>query len=30
VPYAETFHYIGPGTSPRIDEYIREHAVPLK
>ena len=30
VEYAEAFHYIGPGASPRIEEYIREHAVPLK
>ena len=30
VPYAEAFHYIGPAASPRIEEYIREHAVPLK
>jgi LmbE family N-acetylglucosaminyl deacetylase len=30
VPYAEAFHYLGPGATPRIEEYIREHAVPLK
>src|SRR3954447_6251298 len=30
VPYAEAFHYIGPGASARIDDYIREHAVPMK
>ena len=27
--YAEAFHYIGPGAGRRrIDEYIRQHAVP--
>jgi LmbE family N-acetylglucosaminyl deacetylase len=30
VSYAEAFHYIGPGTPPRIDDYIREHAVPSR
>jgi len=30
VEYAEAFHYIGPGTPPAIDEYVRKHAVPLK
>jgi len=30
VEYAEAFHYIGPGTSPTLEEYIRKHAVPLK
>jgi LmbE family N-acetylglucosaminyl deacetylase len=30
VGYAEAFHYIGPGASPRTEDYIREHAVPLK
>jgi LmbE family N-acetylglucosaminyl deacetylase len=33
VEYAEVFHYIGPNTfSParRLDEYIKQHAVPLK
>jgi LmbE family N-acetylglucosaminyl deacetylase len=30
VEYAEAFHYIGPGASPRMEDYIREHAVPLK
>jgi LmbE family N-acetylglucosaminyl deacetylase len=28
--YAEAFHHIGPGTSRVIEDYIREHAVPLK
>jgi hypothetical protein len=30
--YAEAFHYIGPGTgyAPRIEEYIRTNAVPIK
>jgi LmbE family N-acetylglucosaminyl deacetylase len=28
VEYAEAFHYIGPGTSRRIDDYIQKHAVP--
>ena len=30
VEYAEAFHYIGPGRSSRTDDYIREHALPLK
>ena len=30
VEYAEAFHYIGPGPSRQIEDYIREHAVPLK
>ena len=30
VEYAEAFHYIGPGTSSSIEDYIRKHAVPLK
>jgi LmbE family N-acetylglucosaminyl deacetylase len=35
VEYAEAFHYIGPGASgadrdPRIDAYVKEHAVPSK
>jgi len=30
VEYAEAFHYIGPGTSPPIQDYIRKYAVPLK
>jgi len=34
VEYAEAFHYIGPGASgadrdPRVDTYVKEHAVPL-
>lgn len=29
VEYAEAFHYIGPG-EPRMEEYIRQHAVRLK
>jgi hypothetical protein len=29
VEYAEAFHYIGPGRS-RVEEYIKQHAVPLK
>jgi LmbE family N-acetylglucosaminyl deacetylase len=30
--YAEGFHYIGsgPGYAPRLEEYIRRHAVPLR
>ena len=30
--YAEAFHYIGPGPgyAPRLDEYIRKNAVPLR
>ena len=29
VQYAEAFHYIGPGAGRnRVDEYIRQHAVP--
>lgn len=33
--YAEVFHYVPPGASgadhdPRVDSYIREHAVPMK
>jgi LmbE family N-acetylglucosaminyl deacetylase len=33
--YAEVFHYVAPGASgadrdPRIDKYIKEHAVPIK
>jgi len=33
VEYAEAFHYIGPGASgadrdPRVDTYVKEHAVP--
>jgi LmbE family N-acetylglucosaminyl deacetylase len=30
VEYAEAFHYIGPGAPSRVDDYIREHAVPAK
>jgi LmbE family N-acetylglucosaminyl deacetylase len=30
VEYAEAFHYIGPGTSRAVDDYVRNHAVPLK
>jgi LmbE family N-acetylglucosaminyl deacetylase len=36
VEYAEAFHYIGPaaaaigGTESKVDEYVRQHAVPLK
>jgi LmbE family N-acetylglucosaminyl deacetylase len=35
VEYAEAFHYIPPGASgadhdPRVDTYIREHAVPIR
>jgi LmbE family N-acetylglucosaminyl deacetylase len=30
VKYAEAFHYVGPATSPRVEEYIRQHAVPAK
>ena len=33
VEYAEAFHYIGPGSgarSSRIEEYIKQHAIPLK
>jgi LmbE family N-acetylglucosaminyl deacetylase len=30
VEYAEAFHYIGPGTSRRTEDYVKEHAVPLK
>jgi LmbE family N-acetylglucosaminyl deacetylase len=35
VEYAEAFHYIAPGASgadrdPRVDSYVKEHAVPLK
>jgi LmbE family N-acetylglucosaminyl deacetylase len=28
--YAEAFHYIGPGNSPPIEDYVRKNAVPLK
>jgi LmbE family N-acetylglucosaminyl deacetylase len=30
VQYAEAFHYIGPGAQPRIDDYVRDHAVPIR
>jgi LmbE family N-acetylglucosaminyl deacetylase len=30
VEYAEAFHYIGPGASPPIEEYVRKHAVPVE
>src|SRR5207248_6731330 len=30
VEYAEAFHYIGPGTSRQIEDYMSKHAVPLK
>jgi hypothetical protein len=35
VEYAEAFHYIRPGASgadrdPRVDAYIKQHAVPAK
>jgi hypothetical protein len=33
VAYAEAFHYIGPGSSPRgsrLEEYIKQNAVPLR
>jgi len=32
VEYAEAFHYIGPGhdVSPRIGEYVKKNAVPMK
>ncbi|HXI41098.1 MAG TPA: PIG-L family deacetylase [Bryobacteraceae bacterium] len=29
VEYAEAYHYIGPGAD-RVDEYIRQHAAPLR
>ena len=29
VEYAEAYHYIGPGRE-RVDEYIRQHAAPLR
>ena len=28
--YAEAFHYIGPRTYSRVDEYVKQNAVPLK
>ena len=30
VEFAEAFHYIGPRPSRDVDDYVREHAVPLK
>ena len=36
VEYAEAFHYVGPanaaigGTNSRVDDYVKQHAVPLK
>jgi LmbE family N-acetylglucosaminyl deacetylase len=30
VEYAEAFHYIGPGASPPVEDYVRKHAVPLR
>jgi LmbE family N-acetylglucosaminyl deacetylase len=30
VEYAEVFHYIGPSGGRRVEDYIRENAVPLK
>jgi LmbE family N-acetylglucosaminyl deacetylase len=30
VEYAEVFHYIGPPGGQRIDDYVKEHAVPVK
>ena len=35
VEYAEAFHYIPPGAAgadrdPRVDDYVKEHAVPIK
>jgi LmbE family N-acetylglucosaminyl deacetylase len=30
VQYAEAFHYIGPGTSPPWEDYIRKHAEPMR
>ncbi len=30
VQYAEAFHYIGPGISQPIDDYVRTHAAPLR
>ena len=31
--YAESFHYVGPGSLPMtspVDEYVKAHAVPLR
>ncbi len=30
VEYAEAFHYIGPPAASRVDDYIRQHAVPAE
>jgi hypothetical protein len=30
VAYAEAFHYIGPGAANSTEQYVRDHAVPLK
>ena len=30
VEYAEACHYIGPGTLRAVDDYIRNHGVPLQ
>jgi LmbE family N-acetylglucosaminyl deacetylase len=30
VEYAEAFHYIGPSGGRRVEDYVKEHAVPLK
>jgi len=30
VEYAEAFHYIGPASSPPIEDYIRKHAEPSR
>jgi LmbE family N-acetylglucosaminyl deacetylase len=30
VEYAEAFHYIGPGRGSRVEQYIKENAVPLR
>jgi hypothetical protein len=30
IEYAEAFHYIGPEEPLRTEDYIRQHAVPLR
>jgi LmbE family N-acetylglucosaminyl deacetylase len=30
VAYAEAFHYIGPGAANATEQYVRDHAVPVK
>jgi LmbE family N-acetylglucosaminyl deacetylase len=30
VEYAEAFHYIGPGYSRRVEDYVREHVAPAR